>query len=237
VSDSVNFSQEWDQRYTENAHLSVWPWSDLVSLVRRNCRSLGSASRVLELGCGAGANIPFFEALGVQYHGLEGSPAIVTRLHERFPELAERIVVADFTVQQPFAAGFDLVVDRAALTHNSSAAIESGLARVWESLRPGGIFVGVDWFSTRYSEFLRGEPGTDAYTRANYQDGPFAGTGRVHFSDERHLRELFGRFDLLFLEEKITQCKVPADAGQFASWNLVARKVESGAAAGGRSHG
>jgi len=30
----MTFSAEWDQRYIENTHLAVWPWSDLVTLVR-----------------------------------------------------------------------------------------------------------------------------------------------------------------------------------------------------------
>ena len=51
------FSIEWDQRYKENLQMSIWPWSDLVSAVMR--LRLPASTRVLELGCGAGANIPF----------------------------------------------------------------------------------------------------------------------------------------------------------------------------------
>jgi SAM-dependent methyltransferase len=220
----MGFSIEWDERYREGTHLSVWPWSDLVSLVRRHCRQLGAASRVLELGCGAGANIPFFARLGVRYHGIEGSPAIVRNLHERFPELRAAIVVGDFTREQPFGSGFELIADRAALTHNSTADIQAALRLVWDSLAPGGYFVGIDWFSTRYDEFRRGQPGPDSYTRSGFTEGPFEGTGAVHFSDEAHLRSLFARFELIFMEEKQSRTVIPADGSEFASWNLVARK-------------
>ncbi len=222
----MTFSPEWEQRYLENTHLSVWPWSDLVSLVRRNCRNLDSHSRVLELGCGAGANIPFFKSLGVRYHAVEGSGSVTERLHARFPELAATIVSGDFTAQQPFEPGFDLIVDRASLTHNTTAAIESCLTLAWESLRSGGYFIGVDWFSTRYGEFGRGRPGADPYTREGYDSGPFAGTGRVHFSDEAHLRNLFARFELSSLEEKVVREVLPIPGALFASWNLVARKPD-----------
>jgi SAM-dependent methyltransferase len=220
----MTFSNEWDQRYIENTHVSVWPWSDLVSLVRRHCRHL-EGGRVLELGCGAGANIPFFQLLGVQYHAVEGSPSVVKRLHERFPDLAQRITVGDFTANQPFEPGFDLVVDRAALTHNSTTGIESGLQLAWQALKPGGYFIGVDWFSANHSEYRRGTADVDEHTRTNYHDGQFAGVGRVHFSDAAHLRKLFSRFELLFLEEKLLQRVVPEGDYQFASWNLVARKL------------
>ena len=29
----MSFSNEWDERYQNNSHMSIWPWSDLVSLV------------------------------------------------------------------------------------------------------------------------------------------------------------------------------------------------------------
>ena len=222
----MTFSTEWDQRYLENTHLSIWPWSDLVSQVRRNCRSLDASSRVLELGCGAGANIPFFQSLGVQYWAIEGSASIVARLHARFPELRDRIVAGDFTQQLPFGPGFELVVDRAALTHNDTTAIEACLGHVWELLKPGGYFIGIDWFSTNYREFPLGPPDADAYTRGNYERGPFTGTGRVHFSDEAHLRELFQRFEFVVLEEKIVRQFETEEDDLFAAWNLVVRKPD-----------
>jgi SAM-dependent methyltransferase len=220
----VSFSPEWDQRYRENTQIAIWPWSDLVSHVRRNCRRLDAGSRVLELGCGAGANIPFFQSLGVQYHAVEGSESMVQRLHGRFPDLKERIVAGDFTLELPFETEFDLVVDRASLTHNDTAAILRCLDLVWRALRPGAHFIGIDWFSTQFSEFPLGPRDADPNTRGNYARGPFAGVGRVHFSDEAHLRELFARFEFVLLEEKVVRQFNPGGNEQFAAWNLVVRK-------------
>ena len=36
----MGFSSEWEQRYAESTHLSVWPWSDIVSLVHRHCKPI-----------------------------------------------------------------------------------------------------------------------------------------------------------------------------------------------------
>jgi len=205
--------------------MAVWPWSDLVSLVHRYCHPR-PGRRVLEFGCGAGANVPFFRSLNLEYYGIDGSAAIVVRLKERFPEIADRFVRADFCEELPFTVDFDLIVDRAAVTHNDARGIEAALDVAWRAMRPGAYYVGVDWFSTSYSEFQRGEPGSDAYTRSNYRDGPFAGTGRVHFSDEEHLRTLFRRFELLVLEEKQVHTAIPEGAGRFGAWSLVARKQD-----------
>lgn len=220
----MNFSMEWDRRYQELTHLSIWPWSDLVGYVMRYARPAGSEFRVLELGCGAGANIPFFQSLQVDYCGIEGSPAIVQKLQERFPVLKNKLVSGDFTLEIPFEGEFDLVVDRSSLTHNTTAAIVQCLDMLHKRLKPGGKYIGIDWFSTAYSEFGKGQQAEDDHTRTGYTSGSFADVGRVHFSDKPHLQELFRNFELQVLEHKEIQREIPGDGWHFASWNLVAKK-------------
>ncbi|OLP15648.1 hypothetical protein BST81_25180 [Leptolyngbya sp. 'hensonii'] len=221
----MNFSQDWDQRYRANTHLSIWPWSDLVSYVMRYARPQSSDFRVLELGCGAGANIPFFNKLGVQYYAIEGSPHIVEQLQTTYPDLHSRIVAGDFTLDLPFDGTFDLVVDRSALTFNTTTAIQQSLGQVYAKLKPGGAFIGIDWYSTQAAEYQRGEPTEDPYTRTHYTEGPFAHTGRVHFSDKPHLLNLFHQFEITILEHKLLQREIPQDGFSLATWNLVAKKA------------
>lgn len=222
----MGFSPEWEQRYADNTHLSVWPWSDLVSLVHRHCKPAiaSGRGRVLELGCGAGANIPLFLSIGMDYSAIEGSPSIVKRLLGRYPQLGGKIVVGDFTRELPFDGGFDLVVDRASLTHNTTDAIRSALQLAFIALKPSGVFIGSDWFSTNHDDYAIGDPSEDRYTRTNHDSGQFAGVGRVHFSDEAHLRDLFSSFKIVYMEEKRLRRVEPRDNHQFASWNIVAIK-------------
>lgn len=221
----MSFSPEWEQRYAENTHMSVWPWSDVVSLVHRHCKpAIASGGRVLEFGCGAGANIPLFRALGFDYYGIDGSPTILGRLKKKFPDIAQQLFEGDFTHQQPFRPGFDIVLDRASLTCNDSIAISAGLGLALDALKEGGVFIGVDWYSSKHSESGYGVSCGDEFTRGNIISGQFAGTGKVHFSDEMHLRELFSGFELLSLEEKIVDRYQPVDGHRFAAWNIVARK-------------
>ncbi len=221
----MSFSTEWDERYSENTHLSVWPWSDVVSLVHRHCRPIISGGgRVLELGCGAGANIPLFRTLGMDYYAIEGSPTIVKQLHQRYPDISEKILLGDFTVELPFGGAFNLVVDRAALTHNNTASIKNALQIAFDSLTPDGVFIGVDWFSKNHTDFRSGEAVDDEYTGTNFAKGQFSGVGKVHFSNEAHLRELFSNFEIIFMEEKLVRRYEPKDNHQFASWNIVARR-------------
>ena len=107
----MGFSAEWEQCYKSNSHMSIWPWSDLVSYVYRYAKPTTDDFKVLEIGCGAGANIPFFKHLGVKYYAIDGSESIVKQLKESFPEYKNSIVVGDFTREIPFDEQFDLVVD------------------------------------------------------------------------------------------------------------------------------
>ena len=222
----MGFSQEWEQRYADNTHLSIWPWSDIVSLVHRHCKPLiaQGGGQVLELGCGAGANIPLFRSLGMDYYAIDGSPTIVTQLHNTYPEFTDQIRVGDFTAEQPFEEAFDLVIDRAALTHNNTASIKNALQSAFASLKPGGLFIGSDWFSTNHTDYSGGVMVDDDYTRTNHSKGQFVGVGNVHFSDEAHVRDLFCNFEILFLEEKLARRYEPQDNHQFASWNIVGKK-------------
>lgn len=218
----MTFSVEWDAIYAAQQQLAVWPWSDLITYVMRYCRPIAPGMRVLELGCGAGANIPFFLRAGFEYYAIEGSPTMVAQLHHTFPDLRQRIVTGDFTKSIPFDVSFDLVVDRAALTHNGERAIRSCLAHVRTMMKPGAKYVGIDWFSTTHADHALGSEDGEPRTRSAIERGQFTGVGRVHFSDRRELQSFFADFELLALEEKIVRREVPDDGHLFASWNFCA---------------
>lgn len=221
---ATGFSPEWEQTYRDSAHLSIWPWSDLVSLTHRHASPKAGFVRVLELGVGAGANLPFFERLGCELHGIDGSASIVDKLRQAFPALAPNLVCGDFTRTLPYEHGrFDLVVDRASITHNATPAVRSALAEAARVLRPGGKFIGIDWFSREHEDAQRGTE-VDAFTRRDIDSRNFGGVGQVHFSDEQHLRDIFSEagFSFEVLQHKVHRHLVGGHLAHFASWNLVA---------------
>jgi len=220
----MSFSKEWEKKYQDNLHLSVWPWTDLVSYVLRYSKPQKTVTfNVLELGVGAGANIPFFLALGVNYYGIDGSPTIVKELHNRFPTIQNQIVVGDFTENLVFDVDFDLVVDRAALTHNTTDSIINSLKLIHDRMKVGGGFIGIDWFSINHSDFVHGESFSDNNT-CELNVGHLSGLGNVHFSSHEHMLELFHAFDVQVLEEKLVNRIMPVENAVFASWNVYAKK-------------
>ena len=224
----TGFSEEWNEIYNNNQQLTSWPWSDLVSLVYRHCNnSININGVVFELGCGNGPNIPFIQSIGMSYYGVEGSLAVVKKLHNKFPELKDKIVVGDFTKKDCFdmLPKVDIVIDRASVTHNNQLSIVNTLRNSFDALKGGGYFIGIDWFSTKHSDFALGIEGSDVHTRKEIIGGQFENIGNVHFSDEKHLRYLFSSFDIISLQEKIIKIYEPNNHHQFASWNIVARKA------------
>jgi SAM-dependent methyltransferase len=220
----MTFSEEWEQLFKANSHVSIWPWSDLVSYVSRHAKPADDYVRVLELGCGVGANIPFFLKRGSDYHAIEGSASAAELVRKTYPMLAANIACGDFTCSLP-PGPFDLVVDRAATAHNTTAAVRRTLHMVHERLRPGGKLIGIDWFSTEHEGASRGIA-VDSHTRRDIESGSLSGLGEVHFFDHDHLVALLTEtgFSVEFLEHKRNELFDPSGERRRAWWNFVARK-------------
>lgn len=220
----MTFSNQWEEVYQRKEQISIWPWTDLVTYVMRHARPTGPGFRVLEIGAGAGANVPFFQYLKTEYFGIDGSATAVARLKERFPENAANFVVADFTRELPAPGLFDLVVDRGALTANTGAAIRSCLKLVYDKLKPGGKMLSIDFYSSQHSDAALGRMNEDKFTKTELESGHLAGTGNVHFADEEQMKSLFRDFEIILLEHKIVDTLVPKTSNRFASFNLACRK-------------
>ena len=222
----MNFSNEWENLFSDPSsnQISRWPWSDLVTYVMRYARPTGSDFRVLELGCGSGANVPFFKYMGVNYNAIEGSKSAVAILKKAYPDWADRFAVTDFTQNLYFDGPFDLIVDRGSVCHNSTDAIRRTISLVHKSLKVGGKYIAIDWFSTKLGDYARGEEAEDRYTRKNITEGDLAGVGRAHFSDRKHIEDIFSAFKITRMVHKTLTHEVPSDHIVEAYWNYVAEK-------------
>ena len=214
----------WDDIYCRYDQNSVWPWSDLVETVLRNSKPNSGDFKVLELGCGAGANIPFFLSLGVDYYSVEASQIVVSRLRKKFPQVASNLIGGvDFTEHFPKGT-FDLIFDRGSMVCNSSDRINNCIRDCYDHLRSGGgMYIGIDWISTQHSSYSLGEV-EDEWTRINFPSGPFSDVHRIHFSDKKRLFKLFANFEFLELRHKTITSELDKDHPVSASWNFAAKR-------------
>lgn len=230
---------EWERRYLDGK-VNGQPVGHFHHLINMH---VVEAERTLEIGCGLGGNIPSLLDKPTEYFGIEGSQTAVTAVHQRWPNLRNNIVCGDFTKEIPFERdSFDLICERASIPHNDLPAIHRCMDMIFALLKPGGLFISSDWFSSAHSEVVRGREVSKG-TRTDYPDGQFDGIGTVHFSDEAELLSIFRRFERIRLTENITRRPAPgfveapedfrwispefaATEYRSAVWDIVVRKPQ-----------
>lgn len=232
----MTFSPEWEALYAAGHRPEgTYPhFEKLVSMF------VAEAPRMLEIGCGSGSEIPFFSKVGFGYYGIDGSRSAIARIKRIVPSYAERVFEGDFTKALP-EGGFDFICDRASIAHNDIDGMRSCVKLIFESLSPGGVFIGCDWFSTSHSEATCGVDLGNG-TRGGYEDGQFIDVGKVHFTSEDEIVDMFKDFDGLHLQERIERRPAPNGLvgmpmafrwvsprfrkGEYrsATWDLVVRK-------------
>jgi tRNA1(Val) A37 N6-methylase TrmN6 len=73
----------WDKLYSNRLHFSRWPWSDLVSICSKYSK-VNKKLKILEIGCGVGANVPFFLSKNCKYTGVDISKNAINFLKKKF---------------------------------------------------------------------------------------------------------------------------------------------------------
>lgn len=217
------FSKEWNKIYKSNLQLNVWPWTELVSLVKKYKKNKKKKTRILELGCGTGSNIPFLRSLKYEYYSIEGSSEAVKKVKKKYPELSDKIVVGDFTKDLFFKKNFDIIIDRGSLTHNNDKSIKQTLESLLKNINKGGLFIGIDWFSKKDSDFKKGIK-IDSFTKTRINSGKLMNVGAIHFTDIRNLRKLFKDWKILEIFEKTINYYKPNKSFKRSVWTIVAKK-------------
>ncbi|ARR01713.1 SAM-dependent methyltransferase [Campylobacter vicugnae] len=222
----MGFSTIWEDKYKSNLELSIWPWDEVIALTHRHC-NIKKELIVLELGCGAGANIPFFQSIKANYYAIEGSQTIVKRLQNSFNDSKINITCGDFTKDFEFdeiIGKVDLIIDRGSLTINTTSGIKNTIELIKSYLKPGGKFIGLDWYDIDcdyYKDSTKIMVDNHTY---KFDSGDFSGYGNVYFSDENHIKELFSDFKIDYLINNIKNQLLPTPLRR-SSFTFVAVKI------------
>lgn len=133
----------WDEVYRDRPW-GKYPPEELVRFVARNFYAARDrkAVRILEIGCGPGANLWYAAREGFSVTGLDGSEQALAQARRRFAEegLAGEFVRADATAL-PFPDGsFDAALDVECLYANPLDDAKRAVAEVRRALKPGGLF-------------------------------------------------------------------------------------------------
>jgi len=151
------WNKGWDIIFEDN-EWGKYPAVEVVRFVARNFYSAKSREdiKILEIGCGSGANLWFIAKEGFQASGIDGSRVAIDRLKKR---LAQDKLKADLHIgdvmQLPFADNqFDCIIDCECMYANSfkdSLVIVKEANRV---LKPGGKFLSMTFMEGSWGHGL-----------------------------------------------------------------------------------
>tara|TARA_Y100001970_G_C14140671_1_gene806919 strand:+ start:437 stop:1096 length:660 start_codon:yes stop_codon:yes gene_type:complete len=214
----------WNKIYISNKQHSIYPWSNLVSLVKKNFKKKVKNYPILEIGCGYGANINFLLDCGFDYYGIDISGYAIKELKKKFPKLKDKLFELDFSKMKiQNKVKFKLIVDRGSGTHCTTKQFKNFLQIYANNIHKNAIYFGLDWFSNKHSESKKGFK-LDSHTRTNFKSGHFKGCGSVHFSTEKHIkRDLFNDWNCKYFSENISINKMKKNY-KISSFDFIMKK-------------
>lgn len=188
----------WDEAWEKVFREQEWgkyPAESVVQFIARHFyRRDRAATKILEIGCGPGANLWYLAREGFMAYGIDGSKTAIDRARQRLAleNLSADLQVGDI-VELPYSdAMFDGVIDIECLYANPRAATKRILAELRRVLKQGGLFYSRTCSDQMYIGKTREEVGPKEYR--NISDGPFAGKGLARLSSRQDIAEIYGEF-------------------------------------------
>ena len=156
---------------------------------------LRNTVKILELGCGSGANLWMLAHEGFSAHGIDFAPTGLAYCHEVLKQwnVSAELMLGDMTALPYTANSFDAVVDVVSLQHLNYLQHEQTFTEAWRVLKPGGRFFschlgsGSSAFSAPEAMML------DEITLSDIPSGyPLAGNGQTAFLNPDQFRSMVG---------------------------------------------
>lgn len=187
-----SFDGTWEALYSQDQQINRYPWTEVVSFIFRHKPDCARKNtNILEVGCGTAPNIAFLAEEGFNAFGLDASPSAIKAgqaLLEKRGLMAE-LSVGDFTVLQHGDSFFDIVIDRAALTHADFPSMSRAIGEIHRVLKPGGKFLFTP-FADSHTSFAKSVMKQDQ-TSYDLTGGKVAGVGQVTFISRKEIASLF----------------------------------------------
>lgn len=188
----------WDAVWEDIFRSRDWgkyPSEDLIRFVARHFYQAADRAnvRLLEVGCGPGANLWYLAREGFSFVGIDGSETAIGKAEKRLDEECPgwrgrgELRVGDI-VNLPFAdAVFDGVIDNEAISCNSFDASCGMYAEISRVLKSGGRM-----YSRTFAEGSWGDGSGECLGRGARRctEGPLAGKGLCRFTSEKDITEL-----------------------------------------------
>jgi SAM-dependent methyltransferase len=198
----------WDPVWEDLFASREWgkyPSEDLIRFVARNFYQAPdrSAVRLLEVGCGPGANLWYLAREGFAFVGIDGSQTAIgkaaSRLDGECPGWRARgeLRIGDIASLPYDSLSFDAVIDNEAISCNGFEAARDMYAEIARVLKPGGRLYSRTFATGSWGDGSGQSLGRGAWRCAA---GPLAGKGVCRFTAEEDIPVLLAPFDIDTLE-------------------------------------
>lgn len=197
----------WDLIWEEVFQTQEWgkyPSEDLIRFIARNyyAKSNRKEVKILEVGCGTGANLWYIAREGFTVYGIDGSETAVKRAQNRLntevPEWSGELVVGDI-VTLPFeACTFDAVIDNEAVYANSFENSMKIYDEVYRVLKKDGKLFSRTFANNSWGDNTGENVGYNAWIPTV---GPLNNKGFSRFSSIEDIRNLLAKFEIDELEK------------------------------------
>ena len=192
----------WEEIYRAR-DLGKYPAEDLIRFIARNFYKAPNRKdiKILEVGCGQGANIWYIAREGFSIYGVDGSSSAIDyakkRLDQEISGWSGSLTVGDVVSLDFEDNYFDAVIDNEAVTHNSfenSKAIYNEMARV---TKKGGKL-----FSRTFATGCWGDRSGENVGHNSWivSEGPLELGEYIRFTDFEEISELLENFTVVEIE-------------------------------------
>lgn len=213
----------WEKIFTDQ-EWGKYPAEDLIRFVARNFYKKNRAEvKILEIGCGTGANLWYLAREGFTTFGIDASPTAVQIAKSRMQEekLNASILTGDI-LNLPFESGyFDCVIDVECLYTNATNNTKKIIAEIYRVLKNDGLF-----FSRTFTDkmYLGETPHMISNNEfINVLKGPLEGKGFVRLTSKDDIPIIYGE---LFSIDTVDLMEYSRSGGEYkiCEWIIVCRK-------------
>lgn len=187
----------WDDLFSKN-EWGKYPDVEVVRFFERNFKKdldFRKNCKVLELGCGPGANLFYLAREGFSAFGIDGSEVAINRAKERLDKegLKVDLAVGDILTLPYEDNQYDAILDCECIYANSMKDSKKIMEEAYRVLKPGGKFFSLTFATGTYGDGngdkLEGERNT--YTKI-HEGALHSEYGIIRFTDEDEITELYG---------------------------------------------
>lgn len=191
--DSKSWDPVWEKVFSENAW-GKYPGESLIRFIARNFYKLNRPEvKILEVGCGPGANIWYMAKEHFSPYGIDGSSTAIKQAQSRLSEenLSAELIVGD-VVNLPYPDNFfDAVIDIECLYANDIDNTQKILNEIYRVLKKNGLFYSRTLSEKMYLGKSRVQIAEKSFT--DISDGPIAGKGFTRLMDMNDINSLYGK--------------------------------------------